>query len=112
MLIARHKSGVYFRYVLGNQTKLWRVALVALIAEGYRLSGEDCFAGFVYWFNLLLEPPRGRVRAKFAVRINDDADSSGRRFAKDVTDEATVADILTSSVDSNNVIGRCDSGSG
>jgi len=83
-----------------------------LVTEGDWFKRKQCFAGLFHWLNFLFKPTGGGSGAKFAVCINEDANSSGRRFAEDGADIATVVDVRTGGADTNNVIGRSDAAGG
>src|SRR4029077_19237897 len=71
----------------------------------------DDFTGLVHRFDLVLETLRGDLRPKFALSIHVDC-LGAARLAPDVTDVATVADIVTGVIDTNHATRGGDVGAG
>jgi hypothetical protein len=55
VLITRDEIGIHLRYLLGNQTELRCICLVALVMECHGLERQNRFARFVHRFNFSFE---------------------------------------------------------
>src|SRR5207253_3526972 len=112
LLIAHYEIGIHFGHFLGDQTKLRRAFLVALVVKRHWLEHQDGFTGFVHRLNLLFEPPGGAGSPKLAVDGHDDWHRGGAYSgcAINIADPSAVAHGHSSAArpDSNNVIGRSD----
>src|SRR4029077_8091759 len=111
--VTRHEVRIYLFDVLSNEPKpAWTGTFnLRFVSETHRLEVVDDFAGLVHRFDLVLETLRGDLRPKFALSIHVDC-LGAARLAPDVTDVATVADIVTGVIDTNHATRGGDVGAG
>src|SRR6266576_833934 len=93
LFVPHDQVWIHFFYLLGHQSELRcaRCVNFLLVTEGNRLKGQERFAGFLHWFDLLLKPRRGGKSAELTGIVDKDRGASSRGRVKDAPDVTGVA---------------------
>src|SRR4029077_16264540 len=114
VLITHDEVWIDLSDLIGDQPKLRRIGLVALVLKRHRFQRDHRFTGFIHRFDLLLEASCGRGCAELVTIGHNDWQRRGadRSSAIDVLDPGGVWLVLTRMTDTNDATGPDDVDSG
>jgi hypothetical protein len=112
-LVACHQVRIYVGDFLGDQTKSRAALFVVLVVEGHWFERQDGFAGFVHWFDIVLEASGRGQGAHLSIDVNGHGEVVRiKRFLENEADIATVGHVDASNTDTNLVAGCNHIGTG
>jgi hypothetical protein len=89
LAITDDQVGIYFFYFLSHQSELRDALRIDLffVAKAHRFQGQNCFAGFAHWLDILLESCRGGAGSELTIRIYKDLRATRSRGSADSRDK-------------------------